>query len=204
MKHRLNVKLCLGESGSRLQIYTYSKAQPGKLGIFHLRLDLVWEMVLGKRQFFLDLDGCSFCRCNRFFDDLSFCLTFLKAEGDFDHLNGYLQCFQIPVAAVKQVLEDGRPRCFMFGPEEMKPKRLNVAYGGAYRLKVICSAPLKRRALSKALRHIDEPITLGAVHDADGFYLISETAEGSLTLMQDYVRGTDDNLYPRLRYIWDI
>lgn len=198
MKHRLVVKL--SHETQFLRICTYTRAHG--IGIFYFREDMIREILSEQRPFYLDLDGCHFCSCHRFYDGLSFRVTFLKAEGDFDHLSGRMQFFSVPVDAVRRLLEDGRPRCFVFEPDEKRLRNhLNLGPGAAGKLKSICADPLKCRALSKALREIDEPFTLVGMHRADSMILVTESgAERSLMLMEDYVRGTDSDLYPAAKY----
>lgn len=199
MKYRLIVKL--SHEKQFLRICTYTRAHG--IGIFYFREDMIREILSEQRPFYLDLDGCHFCSCHRFYDGLSFRVTFLKAEGDFDHLYGYMQFFSVPVEAVRRLLEDDRPRCFVFEPDEKRLRNhLNLGPGAAGKLKSICADPLKRRALSKVLRGINDPFTLVAMHRADSMVLVTENrTTTNLMLIEDYVRGTDYDLYPALKYV---
>ncbi len=199
---RLVVKFSLNKKWFR--ICTYTRNHPGKLGIFRYRRDMLMELINGERTTFLDLDGSNFCRAISALGNLNFRITFLRSQSDFDHLVGYHQFFELPISDLKRMLRDGKPFCRVFESHEEKPNNyLTVDIKADVTLKRICEDPLKRRALSKAMRLIDKPFQLFRMYNPDNLYLlIWKGEEGRLVLETDYVRGTDDNLYPRLKYNW--
>lgn len=175
MKHRLIVKLS-HEKPKFLRICTYTRAQG--IGVFHFREDMIREILAEQRPFFLDLDGCHFCSCHRFYDGLSFRVTFIKAEGDFDHLSGRMQFFSVPVEAVRGILEDGRPRCFVFEQDEKRLRNhFNLGPGAGVPLKKVCSDLITRRMLSKLLRDIDEPFTIYSAFNPEALFIHTESGK---------------------------
>lgn len=199
---RLVIKFSLTEKW--LRICTYTRSHPGKLGVFRYRRDMLMELVNGERTAFLDHDCSNFCRVISALGNLNFRITFLHPQPDYDHLAGYHQYFELPISDVKRLLSDSKPFCRIFETDEEKPDRhLKVAFGAGATLKRICEDPLKRRALSKALHLIERPFLLAGMSDPYNLYLsIWRGEEGRFELETGYVRGTDGNMYPRLRYKW--
>lgn len=191
---RLVVSLSL--SGRMLRIATYSRDHEG-LNVFRFRLDMLKELVCGERTHFVDLDGNHYCNAVSVLDHLSFRITFLRPDPDPDHLTGFTCFFDLPVSDLRNLLETGKQLCRVFEQyREIRPSWSQPCLSG------IVSDPLKRRALSKALRTVSGSVRLSAACGGVVFFAdVRNGEEIRFTSQESFVRGTDSNLYPLVRYV---
>ena len=134
----------------------------------------------GSNQY-LEMDCSNLLRANQYHGIVSLHFYWMS-EGYGGQLQGYTQSMDIPCEKLKELLTDTNGGVF-FTHQNKYSGRMRFDFTGAERtMHAVCSNPLKRRALSKALRNrigsrYDEVIH--AYNDfSDSFYLIHTMAGG--------------------------